>query len=49
MIWLSRVFAAALLLMALACPAQEVVPSDSELQAQLENIERDLDQLEAAE
>ena len=42
MIWLSRLIAAVLLLMTLPCAAQEAVPSDSELRAQLENIERDL-------
>ena len=42
MIWLARLFAAVLLLMTLPCPAQEAGPSDSELRAQLENIERDL-------
>ena len=42
MIRLSRLFTAALLLMTLTCLAQESGPSDSELRAQLENIERDL-------
>jgi len=45
MICLSRLFAAALLLVTLACPAQEPGSSDSELRAQLESIERDLDSL----
>jgi small conductance mechanosensitive channel len=45
MIAFSRLFAALLLLTALACPAQESGPSVSELQAQLEDIERDVTSL----
>ena len=42
MIAFSRLFAALLLLMTLPCAAEVARPSDSELQVQLENIERDL-------
>jgi hypothetical protein len=38
MIWISRLFAVLLLLVTLACPAQETGSSDADLRAQLENI-----------